>query len=178
MLTPAASLISRRPVARLRSPNTWQGEKAAIPRLEDVPGQPCRWNRLDRSVCRFDHLIPTAIRLIDSAAWPTSNPVVGDDGAPDGGMDCSATYRGLRLVPAPHQISLSKSPMGQCIDRFAPEGQSDRIYGRDRTRPCASGPRAAPTLTARLARPSRRHRAPIDRFLKARRQTPNRPALF
>jgi hypothetical protein len=40
-----------------------EAQKAAIPRLEDVPAQPCRWNRIDRSVCRSDDLIPDAIRL-------------------------------------------------------------------------------------------------------------------
>src|SRR5471030_2526907 len=73
-------------------------QKAAIPGLEDVSAQPCRWNRIDRSVCRSDDLIPTAIWPVDSTA-PTPNLVAGSDGPPDGRMDRPATYRGLRLGP-------------------------------------------------------------------------------
>jgi hypothetical protein len=39
------------------------------------------------------------MRLIDSRARSTPNPMAGSDGAPDGGMDCKAAYRGLRLGP-------------------------------------------------------------------------------
>ena len=35
-----------------------------MPRLEDVPAQPCRWNCIDRSVCRSDDLIPDAVGLL------------------------------------------------------------------------------------------------------------------
>ena len=74
-----------------------KAQEAAIPRLEDIPAQPCRWHRIDRSVCRSDDLIPTALWLVDFAARSTPNLMAGSDGAPDGGMDCPATYRGLRL---------------------------------------------------------------------------------
>ena len=76
-----------------------KAQKAAIPRLEDVPAQPCRWNRIDRSVCCSDDLIPAAIWPVDSTARPTPNPMAGSDRAPDGRMDRPATYRGLRLGP-------------------------------------------------------------------------------
>src|ERR1700722_605141 len=76
-----------------------KAQRAAISRLEDVSGQPCRWNRIDRSVCRSDDLIPAAVCLVDSTTRPTPNLVVGSDSPPDGRMDRPATYRGLRLGP-------------------------------------------------------------------------------
>jgi hypothetical protein len=48
-------------------------QEAAVPGLEDAPAQRCPWNRIDRSVCGSDHLIPAAIRFVDSTARQTPN---------------------------------------------------------------------------------------------------------
>src|SRR6202048_1608272 len=53
-----------------------QATRPAIPRLEDVPPQPCRRHRRDGSVRRTDNLISSALRLVDCGAWSTADFIV------------------------------------------------------------------------------------------------------
>src|ERR1700721_2082495 len=44
-----------------------------------------------------DNLIPTNLRVADTAIRSPPNPVAGSDRAPDGGMDFAPAHRGLWL---------------------------------------------------------------------------------
>jgi transposase InsO family protein len=73
-----------------------KAQATPISRLEDVPPQPRRWDRIDGPVCRSDTL-SAALWLADPPARPTPNLMAGSDGAPDRRMDCPAAHRSLRL---------------------------------------------------------------------------------
>src|SRR6266478_6203447 len=74
-----------------------EGKATAVPRVEDIPSQSRRRRRVDGPVRGSDNLIPTALRVADTASRSPPNPVVGGDCAPNGGMDFAPAHRGLWL---------------------------------------------------------------------------------
>src|ERR1700731_1226711 len=53
-----------------------QATRPAVPRLEDIPPQPRRWDRCDRYVRRADNLVSPALWIADHRAWPTADSMV------------------------------------------------------------------------------------------------------
>jgi hypothetical protein len=76
-----------------------QAKGPAVPRLEDLPPQPCRRHRGNGSVRRADDLISTAVRPVDHEAWSTTDFMVGRHRASDRGMDCQSAHGSLLLRP-------------------------------------------------------------------------------
>jgi transposase InsO family protein len=72
-------------------------QETPISRLEDVPSQPRRWDRLNGSLRRSDTLVSPALRLAHSMPRPAPNLTAGSDGTPERRMDGPATHRSLRL---------------------------------------------------------------------------------
>ena len=58
-------------------------QETPIARVEDVPPQSCRWDRLDGPLCRSDTLVSTALRLAHSISRPASNLMAGRDNTSD-----------------------------------------------------------------------------------------------
>ena len=56
--------------------------EASIPRVEDIPSQPRRWDRLNGSLRRSDTLVSAALRLAHSMPRPASNLRAGRDRTP------------------------------------------------------------------------------------------------
>src|SRR6202043_663637 len=56
-------------------------------------------HRVDGPVRGSDNLIPTALRVADTATRSPPNPVAGSDCAPDGGMDFAPVHRGWNAAP-------------------------------------------------------------------------------
>src|SRR5271155_5369467 len=74
-----------------------KAKRSAIPRLEDVPSQSCRWHRRDGSVRRTDNLISSTLRLVDCGAWSTADFMVWGPSASDPRMDRKSDHGSLRL---------------------------------------------------------------------------------
>src|SRR5271155_5914050 len=74
-----------------------QAKRSAIPRLEDVPSQSCRWHRRDGSVRRTDNLISSTLRLVDCGAWATADFMVWGPSASDPRLDRKSDHGSLRL---------------------------------------------------------------------------------
>jgi hypothetical protein len=74
-----------------------KAQEAPIPRLEDIPSQPRRWDRLNGSLRRSNPLVSTALWLAHSMPRPTPNLMAGGDGTPERRMDGPATHGSLRL---------------------------------------------------------------------------------
>src|SRR5262249_21291241 len=66
--------------------------------LEDILGQPCRWNRSDGPVRGTDDLLPTLVRSADFASRSTPDHMVRGDQAPDCRVDCASTCRSPRVA--------------------------------------------------------------------------------
>src|SRR5277367_2464204 len=79
-----------------------QAKRSAIPRLEDVPSQSCRWHRRDGSVRRTDNLISSTLRLVDCGAWSTADFMVWRHSASDRRMDRKLDHGSLRLGTSSH----------------------------------------------------------------------------
>jgi hypothetical protein len=72
-------------------------QETPIARVEDVPPQSCRWDRLDGPLCRSDTLVSAVLRLAHSMPRPPPNLMAGGDGTPERRMDGPTTYRSLWL---------------------------------------------------------------------------------
>src|SRR5215475_7459197 len=70
---------------------------ATISGLEDLPDQPCRWNRSDGPVRGTDNLVPASIWPVDLASRSTPDHMVRGDPAPDFRVDCASTCRSSRV---------------------------------------------------------------------------------
>ena len=105
-------------------------EETPIPRVEDVPPQPRRWDRIDGSVCRSDTLLSAALWLADPMARPAPDLMAGRDGTP------SAEWMARQLTEA---CGWEWTPSYIVRDR-------DRVYGEIFTRRLrAMGIRDRPT---------------------------------
>ena len=74
-----------------------QAKRPAVPRLEDVPPQPCRRHRGDGSVRRTDDLVSLALWLADHGAWSATDSVARRHSASDRGMDRKSDHGSMRL---------------------------------------------------------------------------------
>src|SRR6478736_3871030 len=110
----------------------------SLARLENVPPQPCRRDRLNRPLRGSDDLIQVIVRTSNSPTRPQTNPLDWRHKVADRGMDRSASQRGLR-VGAGAGLPRSRSRLSDLrprlrlwLDRKAPRlrdghpGQTDR----------------------------------------------------
>src|SRR5271155_3647855 len=74
-----------------------QAKRSAVPRLEDVPSQSCRWHRRDGSVRRTDNLISSTLRLVYCGASSTADFMVWRHSASDRRLDRKSDHGSLRL---------------------------------------------------------------------------------
>src|SRR5258706_6761654 len=74
-----------------------QATTPAVPRMEDIPSQSCRWDRRDRSVRRADNLVSSALWTADRGARPTTDRMARRHSASDRGMDRKSDYGSFRL---------------------------------------------------------------------------------
>src|SRR6476646_9699398 len=63
----------------------------------NVPPEPCRWDRLDRSVRGSDDLIPAAVRIASPPTRSKAHSVARCHCAPDRRMDGPASHGGMWL---------------------------------------------------------------------------------
>src|SRR5450631_3212335 len=145
-----------------------KAQGAPIPRVEDIPSQPRRWDRLNGSLRRSDTLVSTALRLAHSMPRPPSNLMAGSDGTPERRMDGPTTHRSLRLGmdaevhrprsrfclwrnfhPAASRYGHSR-PANRAPIAMAewPYGTADRLDPAGMSRPCRRLWRAAPAPSA------------------------------
>lgn len=73
------------------------GQATSEPRMEDVSSKSCRRHCVDESARGPNDLIPTAVRILDSAPWSSRNPVDCNDRTSECRMDRSSTHRTIWL---------------------------------------------------------------------------------
>jgi hypothetical protein len=96
--------------------------RTAVPGLEDVSAQSCRWHCGDGPVCRSDRVVPAALWAADHGPWPATNPLARRHGSPTSSRQ-----------PVAGSKSSPSDPRSGCL--LWPDICSTRSFARDSRSP-------------------------------------------
>jgi hypothetical protein len=93
-----------------------EAQATSVARLENVPLEPCQWDRLDRPVRCSNHLISPAVWVVNSPTRQKAYSLARHHSAPNCRMGRPPSYRGLRLgISAKLPHSRPRPRLWRCI---------------------------------------------------------------